>query len=653
MIEDTTEPSPSKRLIIGVSPDGFPIRQMKDGHQYEMRPDGLRDLQNLGDSVLRGTEQAVGKRLTARALAANGEDAEQWFLANGYETKRWASGWGWGYRKKGKYNRDWQPVNPEGLDLGDVVSALVDFGGGIISGVGATAAAALASPSGPGAIAAGMAGGAAGMALAETSRQAAGAAVGIPNNFDPTQIGLAGVAGGLAIPVGAAVGGSLRTIGRMAKTAVRGTSRITPEFASKLIGVEGFGEGMARHAGEASMLGEAATGGRVMMEGIALTQRGTIPLKTPEKAGELARQALSTVLKERIPEVRAKQELLGMATKRGATADLTLAIEEIAQYTPIPGSTSELHIARMVSPTIAEESSKLIVALQEGTGFFGDWSKVPVQAADEIIHALQKISYGEGLSRTQAPSDLFTSMTRVASGKARSGLKQTMVQFDPTWNEISQSAEEITKGLKVWRKALALDDNSPEGYQTATNTIRGLFGDSKTSYLAVLNQFDRQFLGRPEGTFARQVLSVSREAMIGERLGQVGLGGEVPKLTAGGGFRGMQIIGIGGGAGAGAIVGGPGGALVGATAGALLGSPRIMLRYTAPGASAVMNAADRVATRLAQTHLGSSSRILADAGISSAQLGILRQMIAGEGSGSKGLARQDGPKPKKTILIGG
>jgi len=584
--------------------------------------------------------------MTARALARDGEAGEHYFQALGYETYRWGSHWDWKYRKAGTQD-PWMPANPNGLDLGDLASFIADAviaGGSTLAAIGGGL---LAAPSGPGAIAAGAAsGGAAGAGL-EAGREMLGSAAGIPGNIDPAQIALTGAGAAIAEPIGAVAGVALRSLARGGTSALKATSRITPEFAAKLIGVRAVGE---------------TTPGQVMMQGIKMTRGAKIPIHTAEQAGEFMRSAIRLIQKRGIPEVRVADRLVKEASASGTTANLSLAMKEIEEHalTPdfgligvtgkpvaLPGATPAIRVARGVSPSLPKEASALIDHIRREANYFGDWATTPVQTAHEIKKMLQGIARGEGMGKLTGPSETYGRLATSAAAKTRMAVRDAMLPHDPGFNAIMKAAETKAREFSDWSAALRLSDYGMSGRDAATNAVRGMFGDSGTSYITGLNNLERAFMGKYEGQLVGRVIERARQAEIGRAIGRGGLGGEVPAFAATGGVRATALF----GGGFGFMGGGPLGAVAGMVAGAELGSPRIMLGHTAPAASRLMTSTLNVTNRLAQMHLGGATRVLAQVPLTGANIAILRQTIAKEGSGSKGLARQDGPRPRRVLVI--
>lgn len=696
---------PPERLIVGHTIEGHPVRQMKNGRRYAMTPNGAVEMDGVDgpdsrDIAPRGFLEMFGPRFVAKNLAASPDRARAYFERLGFETKRYGRGWNFAYRKRNDENDSWQVLDPEGLDVGDffdiISDALIGVGSGVTATLGALGGAGLASI--PGA----MAGGAIGAAGLEAIKQGIGEAAGVPDNYDPAAVGIAGAggAGGAALSAlgGMAVRGTGRLLGGLVKTA----DRHVPQIAAKLIG--------------AKPLGEELTAGGVLMEGLRLTKSGTVPLMTPYKAGLVMRSAVRYTnakggLGGRIPQVVMADAAIEDASRASISANLAPAMQEIQKYALVPsgtrvvtketaartitksgsaerkgsvldlladepeprpfhkvselewgvtikdptttvtteptfapGATPEIQVARGVSESLPSDATKLIDHIRTQTGYFGPWEETPIQTAWTIKRILQGIARGEGANKMAGPSEVYGRMVNSAAGRTRIAVSQTMEANGYSgFRPLMHLADKKARLLKFWEEALRTSDRTPIGEKAAENVVEGLYGEGGTAYLTALHQFARRFHEGQESQFIQKAVAGIRSASIGRALGARGLGGELPILTAVGGFRGPAML-AGGYATAGPV---------GMVAGGLLGSPRVMMRFTGPGAQKLSGAAAGVAGRMAQLSLGSTNRIMSQGALTTAQISVLRATIAAEGSGSKGVSRQDEGKKRRVIFVGG
>ena len=218
-----------------------------------------------------------------------------------------------------------------------------------------------------------------------------------------------------------------------------------------------------------------------------------------------------------------------------------------------------------------------------------------------------------------------------------------MEAVDPSFAPLMKAAYDKLTLLDHFSERLKLSDFGPDGRRAATQYIRGVYGDSSVDYLRALNDLDAHFSTGLRGKLVDRAILSIRQASIGSRIGNRGLGEMLPRVTSGGHIRSAAAM-VGGGF----MMGGP----VGAVVGGAMASPKLILRAT-PAMSRLGGLAQSATSALARVHLGGATRVLTTGVIDAANVEVMRQAIRAEGGGSKQVARQDGDRrPRRRIVIG-
>jgi hypothetical protein len=157
---------------------------------------------------------------------------------------------------KGKKEKEWRKLDPSSLELADVSDIAFDIGAGIVEGTAAAGGALLGNV--PGA----MAGAGASAAALETLRQGIGKQLGVNEEYDPTQIGAAGVGSALLTPLA-------------------GVGKVAPGLRQKL------GNALGRDLTEKGVSELAEKG--VLKKGYEQFTRGALPNLAQVTSGEKAK----------------------------------------------------------------------------------------------------------------------------------------------------------------------------------------------------------------------------------------------------------------------------------------------------------------------------------------------------------------------------
>ena len=575
------------------------------------------------DFVPRGIDEAIGKRITARALGADGNAGERYFQALGYETRRYGPNWDWTYKKPGE--KAWRPINPKGLDAGDIASFIADAVIGLGSAGAAVLTGAATAPSGPGALAAGATAGGLAAGALEAGRQGLGSLAGIPDNVSVPDIAAAGI-GGVAGEVGGVLlGKGVRLAGRALNKTARGTAFVTREVFGRFGGVKAVGE---------------MSPGKVLVEGGLRTEGGDIPMMSTKAAGSTFARMIRWIDHHGMTkEAAAVEKSLADAAGNGTKVDIMSAIDEITSHTLTPPLGGERAAARIaVNDNLKSEAVKLMDAIRTRTRYSGRWSEVPVDTAATIKRVLQQRAAKKGAFEGIGPSTEISAIASRASGIVRDRLEKVMATVDPDYIPLMRQFDERMTLIEDFKEALAVADRGPAGDQRRTNFIRSIYGEGKTEWLDAAHTLQTLFPnGSPRIRIAKSIEAM-REAGIGQAIGKRGVGEA---------FKGSALL-----SGAAVpIVGTVLGGAPGLVAGTALTSPRLLVKAV-PTAARLSQAAQQATSALARVHLGGASRVVAVGTLDAASIQLLREGIKREGGGSKGVARQDGP-PRRRIYIGG
>lgn len=693
----------------------YPVWQSPDGSRYALTPTGARSLDTPANIMPRGTTQAFGARMKVMNLAANPEAARRYFETIGYETRPYGNGWNFTYRKQGSADpwQPLDPSGPDIGDLTDIISdVLIGVGSGIASGVAATSTmfsgpGAIAAGAAAGGVAA------AGLESARQglgtlghipNNVDVGSIVGAGAMGALAEPAVA-IGGELARGVGRVAQPILRQTGLL-------TSELTAKFVGiRPVGKTTAGRVMMEaHAmtggGKVPLLTSKRAGNLVHRifrtldsRAIPQVERANLAIADAADKGVVAdlasamkviedrtlkqtgtrvatKQTEARTISEIASERSVTSRTAGSAEREGSTTNLLAEDKSARPFHTVSEGTTEAGrsasqqtrterrattIRQTQEPTfadipterqrefgatfgtIADDSAALLDHIRRTTGYTGSWDATPVSVAWRMKQILQDITYGRGVTLTAKPSDIYSGMVREAAAKINGAVRAKMEQHVSGFGKTMDEAATATRTYSDWRAALRIGDKSADADRARTEFIRRIYGEGQTHYLDVLNDLDRLFSGTKRGRLVNMAQDIIRQANIGRAVGAQGLGDALPLLTATGKFRGLAAFPV-----AGALFSGN---LPLAAIGAAAGSPRLMMRYGVTAGSRVNQAALDTAAKLSRAHLGRSSRILTEGTLTTAQVGVLRQAIASEGGGSKGVARQD--QPRRRLVFGG
>lgn len=604
----------------------MPVREMSKEEIMEMRPASVSSEQGVSNF----------ERFTLKHMANDTEAAKKWLREErGYHVTQWGGGFNFAIQpafdpEGNPIEADpdgWDPVDPAGLDLGDVLidllpavalGAVTEFGrtaGALVLGGAGSSAGPVGTTIGT---IAGQALGAGATGLVEdVALQGAGVAVGVNETIDPVQtavvtglsaalpLGL-GAARAISRPVRQAAGRRLKAISsrlnipKHAKAAKAELKEFLAEFA-------GFPELHALPAGQ-------------QLSRRSETLEFTLP--SLSHAAGIARRLVKKVQSRRWPE---EVQLIETLKTHGKGIDITDEIDNLIAISPSSvkeTSRSSFELAKNRILTLSGSSAPLR-SLDPATGESIIGRRVIVSGEDalDIKRLFQSIGADAGIfdakflpklgkTREKAAVEAFRSIrvkmldslpegeragfnlmndrmerglrsiTRIEKGIARGTLNE---------NQIRLGGQRETTNPESFFKSMF---DEPAQAREALKDFDELFDAQITEYFdqAIKNtpvdQLNAAGLIRPDG----RLMQIAEDARIGSTFGQDTKPSIRPPFTAVGQFRGTAI-----GAKTGGVIGGSLGALggpqtalmglgigttLGAIGGTALASPRLLTAAT-------------------------------------------------------------------------
>lgn len=627
-------------------------------------------------------------RFTAKSLSANPEAARLFLQANGYHVRPYGTGFNFAVQKSiigedgaplPPSSNAWRVLDPDKpSDIAyDLMDLLGDFGAGIIGGAGGAALGAAIGSVVPGIGTAigGIVGAGLGQAAGEAGRQFAGSKAGIPENFDPTNIGVAGALGAAAGPVG-------KFIGKGVKAGVKYIgNKILPE-------VQDLGLSLgARVVGLVDQPGLSAVNS-LSKRAATMTARITLPAANPNAVGQqLAKgelpQAISLVdiMRARLGFIQdsgfkeATQTALmrKAATENGVTArmgpalnrfmrtKLPLSIDEEkeilqAQHTldtimstlNVPTTRTVLRSVKVPSKTltskgvsfqttdVVEEAVEL--SQKERFKILAN-TEYPIEVVQEVLEATDNyVAHRGGFDAIRGRKvDEFTKRARGAARALRLRIRGKLGQEYTDLNAITSSKTRLRNIIR---------DQVGEGKAGAENYMLNLFKGGKNQIRRDLVDFDKLF-GTDFFKYA-ELAAVGAGFGSGGSIRPFGVPGFRPNLTATGNFLGTNLF---SGQTAAAVGGFAIGGVKGALLGGLLASPRGIVTLTRAGQFGVRAGAKAV--RGSARAVDVAGRIGIDrAGVAAASREIAQRIAPDKPVAREGAQERVQPRRRRLFLGG-
>lgn len=207
---------------------------------------GNKALSEFGYSPSESADISATDRALVKTFAANPEQQLN-YIKKTYPDLDVVLNEGEVYAKKRGANEPYKAMDPEFSPISspmatlkdipqDIAESIYDIGGGVAQGAATAGGAVLGSAAGPvGTAAGGAAASAASGAGIEGLRQMLGRALGVNEEYDPGQIGMAGAVGAAAPAAGALVGKGVQVAGKGMKWLGKGLSKFTENEAEQYL----------------------------------------------------------------------------------------------------------------------------------------------------------------------------------------------------------------------------------------------------------------------------------------------------------------------------------------------------------------------------------------------------------------------------------
>ena len=328
-----------------------------------MRPD---EVEQITPAIVEQTQGVTGGERNLAALAANPDSYRSFLESKGYQTRPYGGAWNFAVRKRD--GDPWQVVNPSGPDVGDITSflsdALATLGVGAISTLGATAGGLAGAPGGPVGIAAGaITGGGMAGAAGEAARQGLGAAAGIPDNVDPTQIGMSGLFGAALPAGGAAIGATGRGVAKVAG------GHVGKEIGESLADLGAIVAGIGP-------LGKSMTGGTVLQKFAEIPPASRTNLKDVAKRLHRVVGKMWNKGDAQIVELTEARALAKQAAEQGVEIDLRAPLEALDDFSPKPGAA----VSKTTTRKVLTEAEINAETQSRKAGFRTNFAAEPVES---------------------------------------------------------------------------------------------------------------------------------------------------------------------------------------------------------------------------------------------------------------------------------